>query len=135
MLPISGVSAANVPPVRSERVAENAETPDKSPSKTENADGNAANAAHVRFAFVPIVREFRRHTKKNEARLWIPVETSLLFRYEFASCSLPTRYIFVAIVLYCGASGLEEIPLDARFMSSVLLADFRTVEKSFAELF
>lgn len=89
---------------------------------------------HVRYAYVPIIEEFRAHTKKNEARLWIPVETSLLVRYEFASCSLQTRYLFVAIVLYCGANGLEEIPLDARFMSSVLVADERTVEKSFEEL-
>jgi hypothetical protein len=80
------------------------------------------------------LQEFRKHTKKNQARLWIPVETSLLVRYEFASCSLQTRYVFVAIVLYCGANGLEEIPLDAKFMSSVLVADERTVAKSLDEL-
>ncbi len=66
--------------------------------------------------------------------MWIPIETSLLVRYEFASCSLQTRYIFVAIVLFCGANGIEEIPLDARFMSSVLVADERTIQKSFDEL-
>ncbi len=66
--------------------------------------------------------------------MWIPIETSLLVRYEFASCSLQTRYILVAIVLFCGANGIEEIPLDARFMSSVLVADERTIQKSFDEL-
>lgn len=97
-------------------------------------DENSADSGRVRFAFVPIVREFRAHTQKNQARLWIPVETSLLVRYEFASCSLQTRYIFVAVVLFCGANGIEEIPLDAKFMSSVLVADERTIQKSFDEL-
>lgn len=93
-----------------------------------------ANVRQIRFAFVPIVREFRAHTQKNQARLWIPIETSLLVRYEFASCSLQTRYILVAIVLYCGANGIDEIPLDAKFMASVLVADERTIAKSFDEL-
>lgn len=106
------------------------ETAQKSIAKNEIS----AAAKQMRFAFVPIVREFRAHTQKNQARLWMPVETSLLVRYEFASCSLQTRYVFVAIVLFCGANGIEQIPLDARFMSSVLIADERTIQKSFDEL-
>jgi len=102
--------------------------------KTTKINKNVARSPLVRFAFVPIVREFRQHTKKNEARLWIPIETSLLVRYEFASCSLQTRYILVAIVLYCGANGIDVIPLDAKFMASVLVADERTITKSFDEL-
>jgi len=123
-------SATDTPPPRSETAAETVQKRDVSPKN----NCPSANPKPVRFAFVPIVREFRGHTRRNEARLWIPVETLLLVRYEFASCSLQTRYIFVAIVLYCGANGLEEIPIDARFMSSVLVADERTVEKSFVEL-
>ena len=103
----------------------------RSPQKR---DERATNAQPTRRAFVPIVREFRAHTQKNQARLWIPVETNLIFRYEFAACSLQTRYIFVAIVLYCGGNGTDEIPLDAKFMASVLVADERTISKSFDEL-
>lgn len=106
----------------------------KATTKKENIDKNVPRSSPVRFAFVPIVQQFRKHTKKNDARLWIPIETSLLVRYEFASCSLQTRYIFVAIVLFCGANGIDEIPLDAKFMSSVLVADERTITKSFEEL-
>ena len=99
---------------------------------------NARQVAHepqtIRYAYAPILQQFRAHTKKNEARLWIPIETNLVSRYEFAACSLPTRYIFVAILLYCAGNGIDEIPLDAKFMSSVLVADFRTIEKSFVEL-
>lgn len=88
----------------------------------------------IRYAFAPLLQQFRAHTRKNEARLWIPIETSLLTRYEFAALSPQTRYIFVAILLYCGANGIDEIPLDAKFMSNVLVADSRTIEKSFEEL-
>jgi hypothetical protein len=123
-------SAANTPPTRSKPAAKPANQRKVSPEIHETG----ACSSPVRFAFVPIVREFRAHTQKNYARLWIPIETSLLVRYEFASCSLQTRYLFVAIVLYCGANGLDEIPLDAKFMASVLVADERTVEKSFVEL-
>lgn len=101
---------------------------------TRTRDERATNAQPTRRAFVPIVREFRAHTQKNQARLWIPIETNLIFRYEFAACSLQTRYIFVAIVLYCGGNGIDEIPLDAKFMASVLVADERTIQKSFDEL-
>lgn len=116
-------SAANAPPTRT-----------KSAAIETKKRGNSPRRKQARSAFVPIVREFRAHTQKNQARLWIPVETSLLVRYEFASCSLQTRYIFVAIVLFCGANGIEEIPLDAKFMSSVLVADERTIKNSFDEL-
>lgn len=97
-------------------------------------DERATNVRQVRYVYAPILQEFRAHTKKNEARLWIPIETNLISRYEFAACSLPTRYIFVAIVLYCAGNGIDAIPLDAKFMSSVLVADSRTIEKSFEEL-
>lgn len=116
-------SAANAPQSRT-----------KSAAIETKKRGNSPRRKQARSAFVPIVREFRAHTQKNHARLWIPVETSLLVRYEFASCSLQTRYIFVAIVLFCGANGIEEIPLDAKFMSSVLVADERTIKNSFDEL-
>lgn len=97
-------------------------------------DESATNVQRTRYAYAPILSEFRAHTKKNEARLWIPIETNLISRYEFAACSLPTRYIFVAIVLYCAGNGIDEIPLDAKFMANVLVADPRTIEKSFVEL-
>ncbi len=62
------------------------------------------------------------------------LKTSLIFRYEFAALSPQTRYAFVAILLYCGANGIDEIPLDAKFMSSALIIDERTLRKSFDEL-
>ena len=94
----------------------------------------ATNAKPTRYAYAPLLYEFRKHTKKTSARNWLPIENSLLVRYEFASCSLQTRYIFVAILLYCAGNGVEEIPLDATFLASVLVADKRTIEKSLREL-
>ena len=64
----------------------------------------------------------------------MPFETNLIFRYEFAALSPQTRYAFVAVLLYCAGSGIDEFPLDARFMSSVLNIDERTLKKSFDEL-
>ena len=127
-------SAPNAHRTRIERASNTPRTRAKNVKNTPEKPEIPAESSRVRFAFVPTVREFRRHTKQNQARLWIPVETSLLVRYEFASCSLQTRYVFVAIVLYCGANGIEEIPLDAKFMSSVLVADERTVMRSLKEL-
>jgi len=95
---------------------------------------SVALSPHIRYAFAPMLHEFRKHTRKNEARLWIPIETSLIFRYEFAALSPQTRYAFVAILLYCGANGIDEIPLDAKFMSNVLVVDERSLRKSFDEL-
>lgn len=116
-------------------VMKKAQKTNKSAARLPRArDERGTNAPPTRRAFVPIVREFRAHTQKNQARLWIPIETNLIFRYEFAACSLQTRYIFVAIVLYCGGNGIDEIPLDAKFMASVLVADERTIQKSFDEL-
>ena len=97
-------------------------------------DESATNPLRIRYAFVPLLQQFRDHTRKNDARLWIPIETSLLTRYEFAALSPQTRYVFVAILLYCGANGMDEIPLDAKFISNVIVADFRTVDKSLDEL-
>lgn len=98
----------------------------------------ATNVQPVRYLFVPLLQQFRRHLRKDFTKstpqTWIPVECSLLVRYEFATCSLQTRYIFVAILLYCGMRGTDEIPTDARFLSSSLGADARTIEKSLVEL-
>ena len=99
---------------------------------------SATNPRQIRYAFVPLLQRFRNeHTNKNkesQARTWIPVECSLLIRYEFASLSPQTRYAFVAILLYCGMRGIEEIPLDAKFMASALIIDERTLRKSLDEL-
>lgn len=95
---------------------------------------SATLSSPISYAFAPMLEEFRAHTKKNDARLWIPIETSLIFRYEFAALSPQTRYAFVAILLYCGANGINTIPLDAKFMSSALIIDERTLRKSFDEL-
>jgi hypothetical protein len=114
-------------------------TKSKNPNKSEtNARRirrtSAAELQQIRYAFAPILRQFRSHTKKNEARLWIPIETNLISRYEFAALSPQNRYVFVAVLLYMAGNGIDEIPLDARFMSSVLIVDERMLKKSFEEL-
>lgn len=100
----------------------------------QNGDETATEVPPVRYAFAPLLQQFRSHTKRNEARLWMPIETNLISRYEFAALSPQNRYIFVAILLYCAGNGINEIPLDARFMSSVLIVDERLLKKSFDEL-
>jgi hypothetical protein len=100
----------------------------------QNCRKTAAELPQVRYAFAPLLQQFRAHTRKNEARLWLPVETNLISRYEFAALSPQNRYIFVAILLYMAGNGIDEIPLDARFMSSVLIVDERMLRKCFDEL-
>ena len=124
----------NVRQIRSESATKKAKTRKVSPKKTENENESAANTQHIRYVYAPLMQQFRAHTRKNEARLWLPVETNLISRYEYATLTTHTRYIFVAIMLYMAGNGINEIPLDARFMSSVLSVDFRTIEKSFDEL-
>jgi len=90
------------------------------------------------FLHVPLFQQFRgnlrREFAENESAAWIPIETSLLVRYEFAACSLQTRYIFVAILLLCGLRGTDRIPANTRFLANSLAADERTVKKAIAEL-
>lgn len=101
-------------------------------------DKSGTKAQPIRYAFVPLLQRFRNeHTNKNkesQARTWIPVECSLLIRYEFASLSPQTRYAFVAILLYCGMRGIDLIPLDSKFLASALIIDERTLRKSLVEL-
>lgn len=98
----------------------------------------AANAEQTGYLYVPLFNQFRRNLRrdftKNEPSTWIPVECSLLVCYEFAACSLQTRYIFVAILLLCGMRGTDKIPADTRFLAKALAADARTIKKSIAEL-
>lgn len=100
-------------------------------------DEQATNARRTRYLYAPIMQKFRGYLKKdvaNAPQIWMPIECNLLFRYEFAACSLQTRYLFVAILLYCGARGTDEIPVDIRFLSNALNADARTIGKSLEEL-
>lgn len=90
------------------------------------------------FLHVPLFQQFRgnlrREFAENESAAWIPIETSLLVRYEFAACSLQTRYIFVAILLLCGLRGTDQIPANTKFLANSLAADERTIKKAIAEL-
>lgn len=100
-------------------------------------DEQATNARRTRYLFAPIMQNFRSYLRKdvaNAPQIWLPIECNLIFRYEFAACSLQTRYIFVAILLYCGQRGIDEIPDDKRFLASALNADARTIEKAVQEL-
>lgn len=101
-------------------------------------DEQETNAEQTGYLFVPLFNQFRRNVRrdfvKNESATWIPVECSLLVCYEFAACSLQTRYIFVAILLLCGMRGSDKIPADPRFLAKALAADVRTIKKSIREL-
>jgi len=102
-----------------------------------NAQRTGSERAANRWLFAPIMQKFRGYLKKdvaNAPQIWMPIECNLLFRYEFAACSLQTRYLFVAILLYCGARGTDEIPVDIRFLANALNADARTIGKSLEEL-
>jgi len=100
-------------------------------------DERGTNAGQTRYLYAPLLKQFRANLKKdvaNAAQTWMPFECNLILRYEFATCSLQTRYIFVAILLYCGMRGVDEIPMDARFLAIALGADERTIIKSVEEL-
>lgn len=125
----------NVKQISRQPAAARAESVTKTPPIR---DESATKAQPIRYAFVPLLHQFRdEHTNKNrqsQARTWIPVECSLLIRYEFAALSPQTRYAFVAILLYCGMRGIDVIPLDSKFLASALVIDERTLRKSLVEL-
>ena len=92
---------------------------------------------HICYLYAPLLQQFRSNLKKdvgNSAQTWIPFECSLLFRYEFATLTTHTRYIFVGILLYCGLRGIDEIPEDTAFLANTLSVDARTIPKSLEEL-
>ena len=98
---------------------------------------SAANLPQIRYTFAPLLQKFRQNLSKNVAdspQTWLPIETSLLIRYEFAALSPQTRYVFLAILLYCGARGTDEIPMDVRFLANALAVDERLLKKSLDEL-
>jgi len=101
-------------------------------------DEQGTNVKQTHSLFVPLFNQFRRNVRRdfvqNESATWIPVECSLLVCYEFAACSLQTRYIFVAILLLCGMRGSDKIPADPKFLAKALSADVRTIKKSISEL-
>ena len=98
---------------------------------------DAASMPQIRYLYAPLLQKFRGNLNKNVAEMpqtWLPVEVSLLLRYEFCTLSTHTRYIFVAILLYCAARGTDEIPVDTAFLANALVVDARTVQKSILEL-
>jgi len=100
--------------------------------------GKSAANPHEKMLTVPLFNKFRAQVRRefaeDSAASWIPVECSLLIRYEFAACSLPTRYIFVAILLLCGLRGSDKVPANTRYLSNALAADERSIKKALAEL-
>ncbi len=97
----------------------------------------AASVPHIRYLYAPLLQQFRGNLTKNVAnspQTWIPIECSLLVRYEFSTLSTHTRYIYVAILLYCGMRGTDEIPTDTAFLANALAVDARTIPKSLEEL-
>ncbi|MBA2736224.1 MAG: hypothetical protein H0U50_05470 [Pyrinomonadaceae bacterium] len=80
------------------------------------------------------MREKLRKDVGNNAQFWIPIETSLLIQYNFVTLMPHSRYIYVAILLHCGATGTEEIPTDSRFLANIFGVDERTISKSLDEL-
>jgi hypothetical protein len=98
---------------------------------------SVADLPQIRYTFAPLLQKFRQNLNKNVADLpqtWLPIETSLLIRYEFAALSPQTRYVFLAILLYCGARGTDEIPMDVKFLANALAVDERLLKKSLDEL-
>jgi hypothetical protein len=98
---------------------------------------SVADLPQIRYTFAPLLQKFRQNLSKNVAdspQTWLPIETSLLIRYEFAALSPQTRYVFLAILLYCGARGTDEVPMDVRFLANALAVDERLLKKSLDEL-
>lgn len=116
----------------------NAQKTNKSGANVRQFRGNSAASLQQNcYKTVPLLRKFRSYLRKEVANLpqtWLPIECSLLIRYEFATLSPQTRYIFVAILLYCGARGVDEIPVDTRFLANALAVDERMLKKSLEEL-
>jgi hypothetical protein len=105
--------------------------------KTKNNNMDATSMQHICYLYAPLMQQFRSNLKKNvanSAQTWLPIECNLILRYEFATLTTHTRYIFVAILLYCGARGTDEIPEDTAFLANALAVDARTIPKSLEEL-
>ncbi len=100
-------------------------------------NNSAATLPQLCYKSVPLLKDLRGYLKKDVAtlpQLWMPIETNLIFRYEFATLPPQTRYIFVAILLFCGNRGVDEIPMDTVFLASALNVDARMLKKSLEEL-
>ncbi len=103
----------------------------------QNCNKSATKLQQICYKSVPILKDLRGYLRKDVANLpqiWMPIETNLIFRYEFATLSPQTRYIFVAILLFCGSRGVDEIPADTTFLASALNVDARMLKKSLEEL-
>lgn len=91
-----------------------------------------------RMLFVPYLQESLDRMKykfvKGDTQKWIPVPCSLLVRPEFVAQTTQTRYIFMSILLLCGALGSDEISANTKYLANVLAADERTVAKAIEEL-
>lgn len=98
---------------------------------------SATHLQQICYKSVPLLAKFRGYLKRsvaNQPQVWMPIETNLITRYEFATLSPQTRYIFVAILLYCGMRGVDEIPVDITFLSNTLAVNSRMLKKSLKEL-
>lgn len=86
------------------------------------------------YLFAPKMKKFFKTKRKNEALLWIPVETSLLFCDEFQNIAPINRCIFVSFMLLCGIRGELEIPFRINYLANTLGINKRAISKGIDEL-
>lgn len=104
---------------------------------TDLAQTYAGDSADLRTLYAPLITKFRGYLNKSVGdapQLWLPVETSLLFRYEFSRLNPQYRYFFLAILLYCGMRGIDEVPADAQFLANLFNTDLRVAHNALKEL-
>ncbi len=88
----------------------------------------------IEYLYIPMMEEFFRNKRKNDALVWIPVPCSLLFREDFQLICSQSRYIFVAFMLICGIRGKNEIPFNIKYLAQISGVDRRTMSKAIDEL-
>ncbi|MDQ3750435.1 MAG: hypothetical protein M3367_15680 [Acidobacteriota bacterium] len=109
----------------------------KQTTKARNKNINVTSLRRIRFLSVPYMSQMREKLRKdvgNSPQFWIPIECSLLSRYNFVTLLPHSRYIYVAILLHCGGIGVDEIPTDTRFLANIFGVDERTIAKALEEL-
>ena len=86
------------------------------------------------YLFASKMQKLFEKKRENEALMWIPLETSLLFSDEFQQISPISRCIFISFLLLCGIRGSFEIPFRINYLSNTLGVNRKTLSKGIEEL-
>lgn len=93
------------------------------------------NNSEKGLILIPRLQKFFKNKQKNTSLMWIPVESALIFDTSFQELTIPTRAIFIQLLLLCGVHGNYEIPLNIKYLAGILGVNRCRIRSSLGELF